>query len=39
MANRLAAARVRIVLYGTSVPIVDKLPPPGPARGRISEVS
>lgn len=39
MANRLAAARVRIVLYGAYVPTVDNLRALGPPRGRISGVS
>jgi hypothetical protein len=39
MADRLAAARVRIVLYGAYTQTVDNLLAVGPARGWISAVS
>jgi hypothetical protein len=39
MADRLAAARVRIALYSIYTQTVDNLLAIGPARGRISGVS
>lgn|SRR5258706_9873110 len=39
MADRLAAARVRIALYNAYTQTVDNLLTVGPARGRISGVS
>lgn len=39
MADRLAAARVRIALYNAYTQAVDNLLVVGPARGRVSGVS